>query len=391
MPEKSKYAAARLSRCLPVTSRPAADQAAWAAAHRRGGLLDDDGLAAQWAAATSSIIARGYGRFLSFLVEVGGLAPEDPPAMRVTAARVEAYIAQLRGYNHSSTVAARVAELARAVGVMASTTDWAWLRRIARRLRRSATPARDDRARLVPARTLFDLATSLMQRAETTATVPAWRRALLFRDGLMLAMLCAWAPRARNIAATMIGTNLQQRADVFWAVFGSHETKNGRPIEVPLPPEYTTWVKRYLDHYRPILVSRSPISLGGKAFWISHCGLPLTVKEVGQRVGAVTKRELGKALNPHLFRKIGSTELAIRDPAHVGLAQPLLGHADYRTTAKAYNLGRAIDAARRVHEMIEGIRSGPATSGTSIGIVRQGTATRRRPELPRSSKRTGIA
>jgi integrase/recombinase XerD len=236
MPESPKSSADRVPRCLPVTGWPEADQAAWAAAHRRGGLLDSDGLAAEWAAATSSIIAGGYGRFLSFVVEVESLAPDALPATRVTRARVEAYIARLREYNHSSTVAARVAQLARAVGVMAPTTDWTWLRRVGGRLRRSATPARDDRARLVPVKTLLDLGTGLMQRAETIATVPAWRRALFFRDGLMLATLCAWAPRARNIAETMIGANLQRRANVFWAVFGSDETKNGRPIEVPLPP-----------------------------------------------------------------------------------------------------------------------------------------------------------
>lgn len=171
----------------------------------------------------------------------------------------------------------------------------------------------------------------------------------------------------------MIGANLQRRGDVFWAIFGPDETKNGRPIEVPLPPEFTSGVERYLDHYRPILVNRSLITPCGEAFWISHSGLPLTSKEVSKRVGAVTKRELGKALNPHLFRKMISTELAIRDPGHVGLAQPLLGHADYRTTEKAYNLGRALDAARRVHDMIQVIRSGQAVNGR-IGIARKRTA-----------------
>jgi integrase/recombinase XerD len=72
----------------------------------------------------------------------------------------------------------------------------------------------------------------------------------------------------------------------------------------------------------------------------------------------VTERELGRDINPHLFRKIISTELAIRDPAHVGIAQPLLGHADYRTTQQAYNLGRALDAARRHHSVLQAIRSG---------------------------------
>jgi len=65
-----------------------------------------------------------------------------------------------------------------------------------------ATPAHDDRARLMPALTLLDLATTLMERAETETAVSPRRRALLFRDGLMIAMLCAWAPRARNFATS---------------------------------------------------------------------------------------------------------------------------------------------------------------------------------------------
>ena len=92
-------------RCLPRAEWPEPDRAAWAAAHHRGGLLEEDGLAASWAPATSAIIAGGYGRFLSFLAETGELAPHEFPATRISRARVEAYIAELRERNHSSTVA----------------------------------------------------------------------------------------------------------------------------------------------------------------------------------------------------------------------------------------------------------------------------------------------
>jgi len=350
-------------RCLPVAEWPSPDRAAWTAAHRRGGLLDDDGLAASWATATSAIIAGGYGRFLSFLAQAGDLDPDQSPATRISRARVEAYVAELREHNHSSTVAARLLQLVRAAAVMAPNADWAWSRRIRARLRRMATPARDDRARLMPAVTLLDLANTLMQRAESAAALSPRRQALLFRDGLMIAMLCAWAPRARNIAETAIGTSLQRRGQTWWAAFGPEETKNGRPIEVPLPDDFTGRIERYLTHHRPQLIRRSPIPVAGDAFWISDGGRPLTAKEVGQRISAVTKRELGHALNPHLFRKIIPTELAIRDPAHVGIAQPLLGHADYRTTQQAYNLGRALDAAGRHHAVVQSIRA----EGHSVG------------------------
>lgn len=206
--------------------------------------------------------------------------------------------------------------------------------------------------------TLFDLAATLMQRAETATGEPARRRALWYRDGLLIAVLCAWAPRARNVAETAIGVGLQRRGAEYWAAFGPEETKNRRPIEIPLPEPFTAWIDRYLGHYRPELTRCSPTPAAGDAFWISHTGKPLTAKEVGQRISAVTKRELGRDLDPHLFRKICPTELAIRDPEHVGIAQPLLGHADYRMTQQFYNLGRALDAAKRHHRVVEAIRGG---------------------------------
>jgi hypothetical protein len=111
-------------RCLPIESWPEPDRSAWAAAHRKGSLLDDAGGAASWAPATSDIIARDYGRFLSFLAGSEGLDESVPPEERITRPQVERYIAHLREDNHASTVAARIRELSRAVAVMAPTADW---------------------------------------------------------------------------------------------------------------------------------------------------------------------------------------------------------------------------------------------------------------------------
>ena len=351
---------ARIPRSIKPADWPQKDRAAWAAAHRRGTLLDDDGLAASWAVATSDIIGRGYGTFLAFLAQTADLDPTASPADRLTRPRIEAYVTYLRERNHSSTVAARILQLSRATAVMSPTADLAWLRRIFARLRRTATPAIDDRVRLLPAATLFELANVLMRRAEAEIGRPVRRRALWLRDGLLIALLCAWAPRSRNLAGTTIGGSLQRRGEVWWAAFGPEGTKNKRPIEVPLPDQFTPWIDRYIYYYRPLLACRSSIPAAGDSFWLSSSGKPLTAKKIGERVSAVTKRELGRAVNPHLFRKVIPTELAIRDPAHVGVAQPLLGHTDYRTTQHAYNLGRALDAARQHHRLVQSIRAGSA-------------------------------
>jgi integrase/recombinase XerD len=233
---------------------------------------------------------------------------------------------------------------------------------------------------------LFDLATRLIRRGDTEIGLSARRRALLFRDGLMIAVLCAWAPRARNVAETVIGVSLQRRGGAWWAAFGSDGTKNKRPIEVPLPDIFTAWIQRYLDHHRPELVRRSPTPVAGDAFWISDGGRPLTAKGVGCSISAITQHELGRALNPHLFRKIIPTELAIRDPEHVGIAQPLLGHAHYRTTQQAYNLSRAIDAARRHNALIESLRAGDGA--TARAPEPGGVAGRRSAPRPSASIRT---
>jgi integrase/recombinase XerD len=355
-------------RCLPLAEWPKPDRAAWAAAHHRGGLLDEDGLAVSWAAATSDIIARGYGTFLAFLAWTDDLDPTASPADRVTRSRVESYVAYLRERNHSSTVAARTLQLARAVAVMAPAVDWAWLRRIAARLRRMSRPASDDRPRMVPATTVRDLGLQLIERAETKTGLSARQRALLFRDGLMIRILSACPVRARNVAAMSIGTSVQRRGDEWWVAFGPDETKNKRAFEMPLPATFTPSIERYIAQHRPQLVRRSPTPVAGDALWVSDGGVPLTAKKIGERISAVTKRELGRAFNVHLFRKLIPTELAIRDPEHVGIAQPLLGHADYRTTQRAYNLGRALDAARRHHAVVQSIRAG---AGIASRVVKR--------------------
>ena len=341
-------------RPLPVTEWPAVDQAAWAAAHRRGSLLEDDGKAASWAPVSSVSIARSYGRFLTYYIsQTGTLDPAARPQDRVTPDLVQAYIAHLRTLNAPGGVACKVIHLARAIAVMAPTLDWRWLSRIGSRLKRAAPPFRDDRARLVPVSVVRVL---LMRRAETRDKLSDFQRALFFRDGLMITILCACHLRARNFAGMVIGTTFQRRGNEWWVAFKASETKTKRPIEKPLPAAYTGCIERYIGHHREQLARRLKAPLAGNALWLSATGHPCTANDIGIRIRIVTQRELGRVLNMHLFRKLPPTELAIHDPTHIGIAQVLLDHTDYRMTQQAYNLGRAIDAARWHQSLVRSIR-----------------------------------
>jgi integrase len=309
--------------------------------------------------------ARGYGRFLSFLIEIGNLDPAETLAMRITRPRVENYVAHLRERYHSSTVAILATQLTEAARVMAPATDWRWLRRIRSRLQRMSTPAHDNRARLVSAETVFDLHHDLVRRAEAGEGLSNLKRALMFRDGALLGVFSVSGLRPKNMASITIGSSLQRRGGEWWLVFRADETKNKRPHEAPLPG-LTETLDRDIEHYRPILVARATLLVAANALWLSVSGRPASPCLIWLFISRRTKRELGRALSPADLRKLPATELAINDPEHVGVAQPILGHTNYRMTERAYNLGRAIDAARRHHDVLRAIRaaSSAARRGT---------------------------
>ena len=307
-------------------------------------------------------MAQGYGRWLTFLLSRNMLDPLAAPAERVTRERVEAYLADLRAHgNASGTIHIRILQLCRMLDVMAPGSRPEWLGRLLAKAHAAIQPTRDDRARLVPVATLVELARTLIDRAETSTDLSPRLRAVTYRDGLMLMILLASWLRVGNLAALRLGHSLVRRGDCWWTVFEPRQTKNRRPIDLPLPAELTLMIGRYLEVWRPVLLPRPGVRDAGVCsdsgfLWLGRYGGTFGPKKVNKRINAVTLRELGHAMNPHLFRKLMPTELAIADPAHVGIAQPLLGHASYDTTQRYYNLGQAIDAARRVQATVASLR-----------------------------------
>jgi len=65
------------------------------------------------------------------------------------------------------------------------------------------------------------------------------------------------------------------------------------------------------------------------------------------RFGQLTRAKFGKSINPHLCRDIAATSFAIEDPAHVRCSMNVIGHADYRTTDRIYNLAQSFEASQR--------------------------------------------
>ena len=71
----------------------------------------------------------------------------------------------------------------------------------------------------------------------------------------------------------------------------------------------------------------------------------------------------GNSINPHLFRDIAATTLAIYDPDHVTIAAPLFGHRSFATTEKYYEQANTIEATCRYQKQVRTRRRAAVARG----------------------------
>jgi integrase len=327
---------------MPFDEWPATDQLGWKAAIADGSLLADAGPAARWRQGTRDRVVQSYGRFLGYLEHHGILDRNEAPADRVLHDRVIDYGEQLMKQCAPVTVHGYVLNLERALSVMAPDEDWRWLASLAARLQARARPSRDKRRKVVPAEDLADLGHRLMDNAFDLEGLSPARRAVRFRDGLMISLLIARLLRLRSFTSLEIGRHIVPIDDGYQILLAPEDTKNGRPYEAPVPE----WLGPYMDIY---LEQMRPILLGDRCsdrLWITVTGTDMSDSYLNHRLCKVTKRELGRPVNPHLFRDCAMTSRAIDDPDNVRAMPPVLGHNNMRTSEMHYNQAEAIDACR---------------------------------------------
>ena len=330
---------------LPVADWPAPDRALWATVTRRGDILDGAGALASLAPRTLEHYRHSYGRWLTFLRLREKLDPNTSPASRVTPATVAAFVQELRSQVAPLTVAQRIIGLEQVVRAFAPEEDWTWLRAVARRLSNAARPVRDKRSKLRPSDELTATGLRLMAEAEAAVGGSLGRRANLYRDGLMLALLAMRPFRLTNFAGIRLDQHLRRVGSGWTICFAAEETKTRVPLELPFPEELVANLERYLDHWRRILLGKT----SSDRLWISSWRTPMSEDSVRYRIRQTTARYFGSAMWPHLFRDCLATHIAVTDPEHVRMATPLLGHRTGRTTQKHYNLAGQRQAASVWH------------------------------------------
>jgi integrase len=345
-------------RCLPFAAWPDQDRHSWEAGMRPAGLFEEGSASADWSPHSRNKTAKGYGRWLSWLMQRGLFNPSLTPGARVIKPLIADYVAGLSSSCAPYTVVCRLQELYDALRVLAPHDDWRWLAELWMRLNRRAQPVVNKRLRLRPASDLVDLGRRMMTSAARQIGWSERRRAVHYRDGLMIALMAYRPLRLKNFASIALGVHLVQQSGGWWLQFPTGSMKAKRPYEVAFPKALVPDLERYLAVHRGILLvgESGQLSPGTDALWVSEVGTMLEKGALASRIRKHTKEAFGASLPPHWFRDAAATSIAIEDPRHVCDAHHILGNT-IATTEKYYNQARSLEASRRHHAMLKALRS----------------------------------
>ena len=354
-------------RSLPLEDWPKADRLSWTAACRPGQRLARGGSASHLASVTQADLARRYGYFLDFLDRSSRLDRAAEAGTQVTPGAIAAFIAELQARVSSVTVARTIYKVRRAAECIAPGREFAWLAELEKDLVLLQRPNNDFDRIVLPER-LVEAGLTLIREAEADINGPWLRRAILIRNGLMVAMLAACPIRLKNFAGLEIGLSFLRLEGPWW--IGLEETKTRRPDHRPVPSFLTKSIQSYLEIYRPILVRqatggheppdlrRGPASSAiaspneTSALWLSRLGKSLSYSRVAHAITETTRMTVGVPVNPHRFRAAGATSAALYAPHAPHLASALLQHSDPRVTEQHYNRASSLSVARDFAKLV---------------------------------------
>jgi len=350
-------------RSLPLIAWPEADRLAWTAACRPGQRFGTGGRAWHLAPVTRADLARRYGYYLDFLDRALALERDAPPAALVTPDSIAAFVSELQERVRSVTVSGTIYKVRRMAECLAPARNFGWLAEIGKDLAMLARP-RCKFQRVVMTERLVEAGLTLMHDADLQVNSAPFRRAVMARNGLMLALLALCPIRLRNYAALEIGRSFVYVDGTWWIEL--RDTKSGRPDQRPVPTFLTAFVERYLRMYRPILARsaidgarNAAVPIGPvKALWVGYLGAPLGYAAVQRAVTETTRSTMGVPISPHLFRAAAATSAAFYAPQSPDLASALLQHADPRVTEAHYIRASSLSVAGDFTALIRRLKNG---------------------------------
>ena len=170
---------------------------------------------------------------------------------------------------------------------------------------------------------------------------------MMYRDGLMVALLAVCPIRLKNFASLEIGRTLRKVGDRCMTLFPAAETKSARADERPVPAFMTFPLEKYLACHR------HPAQPNESLLWIGMTRRAMTYFGGEALITRTTQRALGIPINPHLFRSCAASTACLHALDNPGLASALLQHTDPRVTERHYNRARSAGFAAIFARLIE--------------------------------------
>lgn len=165
------------------------------------------------------------------------------------------------------------------------------------------------------------------------------RRALCFRDGLMIFLMAQRPIRVSNFHQIRINTNLIIRPTSMVLAFEGSDMKSKRPLECVLSEECATAIATYLQTHREILLHTSTKAKHIKTdeLWISRDGTELKAGPLYVAIKKRTRLAFSRHMWPHLFRDAVATLVTSKAPQLAHKIPDLLGHNSVVIFEKHYN------------------------------------------------------
>jgi integrase len=271
-----------------------------------------------------------------------------PPSTRADRATLVAYARHLAALGQSSrSLESYLKAIAHLLGTAGDLTIGERVRGLWR-----VGAVRSERATdIVTSDRLIDFGIDIME--SVLATAPLDRpRAADYRDGLIIALLAVAPLRRANFAALEIGRSLIVEPDRILVSVDPEYTKSRKPIDMQVSRVVAPWLRRYIDHVRPLLAGSDTSTY----LWPSGRGPHLTADRIYNIVVRITARYLGEPLSPHAVRDAAATTIALHAPEKIAIARDLLGHADQKTTEKHYVRARGVKTSRQMEQIIQSLR-----------------------------------
>lgn len=329
---------------------PAIDRQFWERALVPGDLLDEPNYASTIRPATLKSIVVGYRRWLVFLAETDRLDPTSTPADRVTPANLGAYFQHLRQNQSNASVIQRMSEVRQAMRIMHPEVDFRWITSPRGRSLASLLPVVLRPIRNIDSKVLYDWGLSMMRDAIQEADPEHGR--LRYRNGLLVAIFAARAPRVKSMASLRLGTTVLRHGTGYRLVFGHEDVKTGRHIEYDTPAGLHASIDRYVNVVRAELVTGADHGW----FWVNQYGDPMSKGEISDMIQRQSKVTFGETFGPHRFRHALGTSAPLADPAHPGVAASVLGISG-RMVEQHYNRASQAEVAAKFGASLEESRA----------------------------------